>query len=106
MRHRTASWRRAHHAKQRARKQRYRAWVVEHIAILDGLGLPRAARKHMYRFRHIVQPIVWRSPFETGLLDNLFYAEVRHVQDAFVSTAGTEALPKLAEMVGATEEEA
>lgn len=105
MRYRTAAGRRAHHARQRARKQRYRAWVVEHRAILDGLELPQSARKHMYRFRHLVQPIV-RSPFETGLLDNLFYAEVRHVQDAFVSTAGTEALPQLAEQLGATEEEA
>jgi len=91
--------RRRHHAKQRARKQRYRAWVLEHIAILDGLGLPLSARKRMYRLRHLVQPIV-RSPFETGLMENLYYAEVRHVQAAYVSTVGTEALPRLAELVG------
>jgi hypothetical protein len=92
--------RRRHHAKQRARNQRYRAWEAEHIAILDGLGLPLSARKHMYRLRHLVQPIVWRSPFETVLMKNLYYAEVRNVQAAFVSTAGTEALPRLAELVG------
>ena len=96
---RTAAQRRHHHAQQRARKARYRAWEVEHIAILDGLALPRAARKRMYRFRHLVVPIV-RSPFEAGQLDHLYEVEVQHARDALVSTASAEALPRLAELVG------
>jgi hypothetical protein len=91
--------RRRHHAKQRARKQRYRAWEVENIAILDGLGLPRAARKRVYRLRHLAAPIVRRC-FEPGMLRDLVSVEALHVRDAYVSTAGTEALPRLAELVG------
>jgi hypothetical protein len=90
--------RRRHHAKQRARKQRYRAWEAEHAPILDGLGVDRAGRRHMYRLRHLVRPIVRRS-FEGELLRELYYAEVRYVRGAFVSTAGAEALPRLAALV-------
>ncbi len=97
--------RRRHHAKQRARKQRYRAWEAANALILDGLALPRTARKVMYRLRHLAAPIVRRC-FEPGMLRDLVSVEAMHVRDAYVSTAGAEALPRLAELVGMKEEDA
>jgi hypothetical protein len=87
MRHRTAAGRRDHHAKQRVRKQRYRAWEAEYASFLEGLGADRATRKQMYRFRHIARPIVRRC-FDGELMREMFGVEVRIAQDAMVSTAG------------------
>jgi hypothetical protein len=94
--------RRRHHAKQRARKQRYRAWEAEHAQILDELGLSRTRRKRLYRLLRIAEPIVQRC-FEVELIRNRYYEEVLDVR---VSTAGAEALPRLAELAGYQEEDA
>jgi hypothetical protein len=71
---RTRAQRRSHHAKQRARKQRYRAWEAEHAGFLAGTELSRADRKGLYRLGHPVGPIVRRfaARLEWGMLRNLF----------------------------------